>query len=566
MMMKIGNFMYMGMAVLFAAALSACLVSCKKDEGSSGLHANMVDFNSSNRKAYIDPEQYSCFVVGEKIRVNKSTGKITALVDGNARHCVIGGVAEAANYHAFYPADLMTNVDADLGNGLSDLAVTLPVVQHYARNNGGFQIIQNPMMAVLKGAGENNRTLQFRNLCALLKLTVRTNDAFDAVRIRIHGVKLSGKGKIDVLSNKIVMDADGGADSVELRLPAGHVGTPMGENFYVVVPEVKMTGKQKMVDVLFLRKGSVIKKYSAIIPDLKFVFEANNIHTLGQFTFNSGVFSVSPDRKVVFAPGNLQWSYSAMATSHSTATCKLTDYTFGTWRFAENQYDYVGADNSLASAMCSTWVDLFCWGSSGYFHEDYGSCDPFEPSRMSPRGDSLNSTSDFRYFDWGRFNTIYNPKTKTNDPFGTWHTLSMSEWKYLLMTRPGWRHSFVSFPISANDTVNGMIVYPDGITARSAGVSGILDSNSKTVYHISKETYDSLERAGCLFLPSAGSTISERWIGTGYDGSYWTASKGNKKILYHMWFQLTPHREDVVNFSPIASSSRRAVRLARDVK
>ena len=57
-----------------------------------------------------------------------------------------------------------------------------------------------------------------------------------------------------------------------------------------------------------------------------------------------GQFSVAADEQVFFSQGNLQYQAS-------------TD----TWRFAENQYDMVGADNKNISATYTGWIDLFGW-------------------------------------------------------------------------------------------------------------------------------------------------------------------------------------------------------------
>ena len=55
------------------------MASCKKEQPVERLHADMVDFAVSGQKAYIDPEQYSCFIVGENRRVNNSQGTVSAL-------------------------------------------------------------------------------------------------------------------------------------------------------------------------------------------------------------------------------------------------------------------------------------------------------------------------------------------------------------------------------------------------------------------------------------------------------------------------------------------------------
>ncbi len=75
----------------------------------------------------------------------------------------------------------------------------------------------------------------------------------------------------------------------------------------------------------------------------------------------SGVFRISDSQFVWFSQGNLQ--YNAAQGTHRV----MGDSTLqGTWRFAEHQSDYVGADNALASAANTNWIDLFGWGTSGW--------------------------------------------------------------------------------------------------------------------------------------------------------------------------------------------------------
>ncbi|MBR0072882.1 MAG: T9SS type A sorting domain-containing protein, partial [Bacteroidales bacterium] len=76
-------------------------------------------------------------------------------------------------------------------------------------------------------------------------------------------------------------------------------------------------------------------------------------------------FSVSANTQVIFSPGNLQWSATDggfTSTTHLTADSTAE----GTWRFAPNQWDTIGAGNSNISPFCSGWIDLFGWGTSGW--------------------------------------------------------------------------------------------------------------------------------------------------------------------------------------------------------
>ena len=57
-------------------------------------------------------------------------------------------------------------------------------------------------------------------------------------------------------------------------------------------------------------------------------------------------FSVSSSKKIAFSLGNLQYNAST-----------------NKWRFAENQYDYIGEDNIHISDTYAGWIDLFGWGT-----------------------------------------------------------------------------------------------------------------------------------------------------------------------------------------------------------
>ncbi|MBO4774656.1 MAG: hypothetical protein J5516_07785, partial [Bacteroidales bacterium] len=59
--------MVVGVALLLGAN------SCKKEKVEGELCAVMPEFANSGQKAYLDLEQYSCFISGETMRVNNST-------------------------------------------------------------------------------------------------------------------------------------------------------------------------------------------------------------------------------------------------------------------------------------------------------------------------------------------------------------------------------------------------------------------------------------------------------------------------------------------------------------
>ena len=92
-----------------------------------------------------------------------------------------------------------------------------------------------------------------------------------------------------------------------------------------------------------------------------------------------GVFSVSATKKVHFSQGNLQ------ATSRSRDS---RDYS---WRFAENQYDYIGnapGNTTIDSRTAGDVVDLFGWSTSATY---YGI-----------RTETAAGTYKGGFVDWGR--------------------------------------------------------------------------------------------------------------------------------------------------------------------
>ena len=121
-------------------------------------------------------------------------------------------------------------------------------------------------------------------------------------------------------------------------------------------------------------------------------------------------FSVSPTKKVYFAKGNLQYRAST-----------------NIWRFAENQWDTIGSANVNRSATYDGWIDLFCYGASGY-----NSAVPYGFYDNSIYGDYCQEDISGTNYDWGSFNPISNAGNKS----GLWRTMTYEEWNYLLVYYP----------------------------------------------------------------------------------------------------------------------------------
>ena len=176
-------------------------------------------------------------------------------------------------------------------------------------------------------------------------------------------------------------------------------------------------------------------------------------------------FSVSATKKVKFSKGNLQYQVST-----------------NTWRFAERQYDYIGASNANISITYVGWIDLFGWGTGN-----------------NPTLASDESSKYPTFVDWGT-NAISNGGNMGNQ----WRTLTKEEWEWLLFAR-----STVSGYHYAKATVNGvagLIVLPDDWQTSYAFLTSIDDDSAPFLVN-NLDLYNwttRFEAHGAVFLPAAG--------------------------------------------------------------
>lgn len=235
----------------------------------------------------------------------------------------------------------------------------------------------------------------------------------------------------------------------------------------------------------------------------------------------NGVFSVGENKQVKFSRGNLQYQAST-----------------NTWRFAENQYDYIGDDNENISATYNGWIDLFGWGTGN------------NPTNASGEFDDYSAT-----IDWGT-NKIANGG---NTP-DLWRTLSRDEWQYLFEGRPHASHLFGRATIRLSSfEIHGIIIMPDNWVASTLPLNEGMKGWSNNVY--SFDEWNELQNAGAIFLPASGDRYGTNVDTVGDSGGYWSSTPYNNIRAYYLYF-------DAENFDPYYFSSRRtglSVRLVQDL-
>ena len=238
----------------------------------------------------------------------------------------------------------------------------------------------------------------------------------------------------------------------------------------------------------------------------------------------NGVFTISASGgKVQFSQGNLQYQAST-----------------NTWRFATNQYDYIGnaAGNTSPSSTQTAWIDYFNWGTSGYDH----GANYYQPwSTSTTRSDyyAYGSSSKNLYdakddnsmrgkADWG-YNAISNGGNTENSG---WRVLTKDEWAYLISSRSE-TYRYAKGTIHGT---NGLMLFPDGFTLPT----GVSISNANTTdasyTSYSDETWTALEAAGVVFLPATGMRNGTSVSETGSVGNYWSSTCMNADRVYNIRF------------------------------
>ncbi len=257
----------------------------------------------------------------------------------------------------------------------------------------------------------------------------------------------------------------------------------------------------------------------------------------GKFTINN-----SGDR-VYFSQGNLQYQAST-----------------NTWRFAENQWDFVGtqnppygepvgtvpgSDNANISQDYDGWIDLFGWGTSGYNHGAV--C-------YQPWSTSTNYSDYYAYGNWeynlydqnGQADWGYNAISNGGNTECQWRTLTRNEWYYLFNSR--YTISGIRYVRRSVNGIYGVILLPDDW---DASIFDFYNSNNITV----ADWTNTLEANGAVFLPAAGLRN-----GTSVNdvdcGLYWSSSYYNSSNAYFVIFEGSYLDSSSIYYRYIGSSVR----------
>ena len=254
----------------------------------------------------------------------------------------------------------------------------------------------------------------------------------------------------------------------------------------------------------------------------------------------NGLFTINANGdQVYFSKGNLQYQAST-----------------NTWKFAENQWDFIGEANSSIAETNGNWIDLFGWGTSGYNHGAV--C--YQPWSISTDNNDYyaygNWLEDLRDLtgtaDWG-YNPINNGGNIENCG---WMTPTNVEFEYLLYSRN--TESGFRFTKAIVNNIKGVILFPDDW---SVSYYLLTDINDGEVYFgnnvINEISWTYLEAHGAVFLPASGCRNSATILNIDNGGYYWLASHGSEELSVSFAFWDNPP------FFACGSSNRREGRSVR---
>ena len=519
-------------------AATAVLTSCKKDNDTVSFRATISTYQN-NGKVYIDNNRFANWIDEDEVLINGAPYTVEVEGSGDSRIASINGVTAVTSggYYAIYPAEcaLPTPTTGTIPtSGFPQ--ILLPQVQLYRSTTIDGQTVQRveAPMAAYCSADRQQAGLDFTNLCSLLKVTLPSAMEVGYITVSSSNKPLWGKATISgtnslsisspeiaslyATDNTVTLDCT--SHGLHSEGSGASTGTTSAGPFYIVLPPA--TDVEGLTVDVYVFDGNntaqtrrTIKKYSKTTSNT-IAITSNNIYITGELpttgetvpdvpfpNLGSGEFSVSDTKKVRFALGNLQYQASTK-----------------TWRFAQNQWisikDALGntRSNETTRSTQEEWIDLFCWGSSGY-----NGCYPWLKSTHAPGRNNDNQLGNFSGtdYDWG-INSISNGGNQPRK----WRTLSGSEWYYLMWSRNNYNNLR---KVGKLNDINGMFIMPDN----GPNVSTYQNTSGKIEIQSTDETWQRMSAAGAIFLPATGYRSGSSVHAT-TSFCYWASSSFRKNI------------------------------------
>lgn len=564
------------------AAMLFLATGCRKDSTIDGMLI-VSEGMRSDSKAMVDDLTLN-WVAGESIRIN---GENKNIVVNGENQAYLENVPTSSIYRALYPATLNSN--ASLDNDI--VTVTIPDTYTYTVNDGK-QILEVPMAA----RSTDGSRLYFKHLTAAITVEIINYYGFavlvDSVVVTSSDAgtpyQISGVTNINLTNDSmgITLNSNPTAGQKKVKMLFGDGTHAMkinqGATKKVQVPVLPVgSGNKFSISVTVHKDGdaAVTKTFTktqssgGAMGRAKMAYAG---HTVGF------LFSIGNNKKVIISQGNLQYQASSR-----------------TWRFAANQYDYIGATAGNTTTMANgrasqaAWIDLFGWGTSGWnngntYYKPYDVGSNGTPGQGYGYGPTNGSayvyslTGVYSESDWGVSNKISNG----GNTVGMWRTLTGganseidSLFKYRTTTT-------TNMPAGTNDGqaryikaivegIKGILLFPDNYSHPY----GVDISGSNRCYNATSATYffdgfvlrandwPKMEAAGAVFLPAAGHRSNTSVSEVNTHANYWSATISGTSSAQTIKFFDDRNR---TNNSSLSTGTYRSngcsVRLVMDVR
>lgn len=215
-------------------------------------------------------------------------------------------------------------------------------------------------------------------------------------------------------------------------------------------------------------------------------------------------FTAGPNKTIAFSKGNLQYNPAQQA-----------------FRFAEEQYYYIGYDNDKIDPSYNGWIDLFGWGTGD-----------------DPTNESIEESDYPSFHDWGE------------GMQGGWRTIEHAEWEYILESRANAASLMGKGSIDGNV---GLILLPDNF---QGSINSSLQSWNDN--YLSVQQWKELERNGAIFLPAAGMRYGAQVMGPDEYAYYWTSTPASTEAAESLCFDY-----QLCDFYPVSRPIGQSVRLVK---
>lgn len=521
---------------IYLAAMAVAMLfvtSCKKEESSVKQEFSAtMEVSKSGEKTILDEDDHLQWKHGsDKVSITSISGDsyITSTF--------------TANTHTAYPNNLSyANLDLDEGqtlaegNGVTYRSIYPASISSENSNNTQVTLpkVQASYSGELTGypmyAQSSNKSLQFWNLCSVLKLSLTGTETISKIEV-VTDKYINGTFTINYQNDNQPLSPTTATNHTKMTTLTMSSSVTLNESdpsyFYIYLP----VQQYKYIKINFYNEDNLVYSKAASITN-GVTLERSRYHLIefstptfkpsvlcGEFTV-APASGTTPARKVSFSKGNLLLTAKDESSTNS-GTWYSPRYSYTsrhTYKFADQQY--------YKTEVNYEW--LYDWGIKG--------------TRTNKNAGVYDGNDPVFFERWKNYSENNHTHTASISNGGNinWRCLTQGEWDYLLGYQTPSRMSFynqngelqsnnsnLAFALGTVNGIHGMLIFPDifywPIDNKYPTQFGV--GTSWNSINLTVEEWKVLEGAGCVFLPTTGTKSSTSNLANENTvGVYWSSS------------------------------------------